>query len=42
MPWANIFDPFRVVKYRDETFKEEYASILKKYNAEYDERYVWD
>jgi len=26
----------------DKTFKEEYASILKKYNAEYDERYVWD
>ena len=25
-----------------ETFQEEYRSLLKKYNVEYDERYVWD
>jgi len=24
------------------TFQEEYRSFLKKYNVEYDERYVWD
>ena len=24
------------------TFKEEYRSFLKKYEVEYDERYVWD
>jgi putative transposase len=24
------------------TFQEEYRALLKKYNIEYDERYVWD
>ena len=24
------------------TFQEEYRAFLKKYNVEYDERYVWD
>jgi putative transposase len=24
------------------TFREEYLKILKKYNVEYDERYLWD
>jgi REP element-mobilizing transposase RayT len=24
------------------TFQEEYRALLKKYNVEYDERYVWD
>ncbi len=24
------------------TFQDEYRSFLKKYNVEYDERYVWD
>ena len=24
------------------TFKNEYKAVLKKYNVEYDERYVWD
>lgn len=24
------------------TFKEEYLAFLKKYNVEYDQRYVWD
>lgn len=24
------------------TFKEEYLAYLKRYNIEYDERYVWD
>ncbi len=24
------------------TFQEEYREFLKKYNVEYDERYVWD
>ena len=24
------------------TFQDEYRAILKKYNVEYDERYVWD
>jgi len=24
------------------SFKEEYSGFLKKYNLEYDERYVWD
>jgi putative transposase len=24
------------------TFQDEYRTILKKYNVEYDERYVWD
>ncbi len=24
------------------TYKDEYISFLKKYNVEYDERYVWD
>jgi len=24
------------------TFQEEYLAFLKKYNVEYDERYIWD
>ncbi len=28
--------------HRKKTFQEEYRSFLKKYNVEYDERYVWD
>ena len=24
------------------TFQDEYRAFLKKYNIEYDERYVWD
>lgn len=24
------------------SFKEEYISFLKKYNIDYDERYLWD
>lgn len=28
--------------HRKKTFQTEYRSILKKYNVEYDERYVWD
>lgn len=28
--------------HRHKTFQEEYLSLLKKYNVEYDERYVWD
>jgi putative transposase len=24
------------------TFQDEYRSFLKKYNVEYDERYVWE
>ncbi len=28
--------------HRKKTFQEEYLSFLKKYNVEYDERYVWD
>ncbi len=28
--------------HENKTFKEEYSGFLKKYNVEYDERYVWD
>lgn len=28
--------------HRKKTFQEEYIAFLKKYNIEYDERYVWD
>ena len=28
--------------HRKKTFKDEYRDFLKKYNVEYDERYVWD
>lgn len=28
--------------HRKKTFQDEYRSILKEYNIEYDERYVWD
>ena len=28
--------------HRVTTFKDEYRAFLKKYNMEYDERYVWD
>lgn len=28
--------------HRTKTFKEEFRAFLKKYNVEYDERYVWD
>ena len=28
--------------HRKMTFKEEYLKFLKKYNVEYDEKYVWD
>jgi len=28
--------------HRTKTYKQEYRAFLKKYNMEYDERYVWD
>jgi putative transposase len=28
--------------HRKITFQEEYRAFLKKYNVDYDERYVWD
>ncbi len=28
--------------HRKKTFQDEYRAFLKKYNVEYDERYVWD
>jgi putative transposase len=28
--------------HRNKTFQDEYRAFLKKYNVEYDERYVWD
>ena len=28
--------------HKKETFKDEYRRLLKAYNVEYDERYVWD
>ena len=28
--------------HKKKTFQEEYVAFLKKYNAEYDERYLWD
>lgn len=28
--------------HKKKTFQEEYIAFLKKYNAEYDERYLWD
>ena len=28
--------------HRHQSFQEEYMEFLKKYNVEYDERYVWD
>ena len=30
------------LKTKDVTFQDEYRIFLKKYNVEYDERYVWD
>lgn len=29
-------------RHRNRTFQEEYRDILKRYQIEYDERYVWD
>jgi len=29
-------------RHRTRTFEEEFRAFLKKYNVEYDERYVWD
>ena len=28
--------------HKKKTFQEEYRAFLKKYNVEYNERYVWD
>jgi REP element-mobilizing transposase RayT len=28
--------------HKKKTFQDEYIAFLKKYNAEYDERYLWD
>ena len=28
--------------HRKETFQDEYRAILKKYNVEYEEKYIWD
>ena len=28
--------------HRTESFKDEFRRLLKEYNAEYDERYMWD
>lgn len=28
--------------HKTKTFQEEYIAFLKKYNVEYDERYIWD
>ena len=28
--------------HRKKTFQDEYRAFLKKYNVEYDERYVWE
>jgi putative transposase len=28
--------------HKKKTFQEEYLAFLKKYNVEFDERYVWD
>ena len=28
--------------HRKQTFQDEYRAFLKKYQVEYDERYVWD
>ncbi|MFZ1320855.1 MAG: IS200/IS605 family transposase [Ignavibacteria bacterium] len=47
---VNTSDVDKVVKYIEmqkvhhekKSFKDEYSGILKKYNVEYDERYVWD
>ena len=30
------------VHHEKRTFQDEYIAFLKKYNVEYDERYVWD
>jgi REP element-mobilizing transposase RayT len=46
----NPYEIERVVKYienqhehhRKKTFQEEFIAFLKKYNIEYDERYLWD
>ena len=32
----------QVEHHRKEDFKEEFRRLLKKYNVEYDEKYVWD
>ncbi|MDR2970820.1 MAG: IS200/IS605 family transposase [Bacteroidales bacterium] len=47
---VNPYEIERVVKYienqhehhRKKTFQEELLAFLKKYNIEYDERYLWD
>ena len=38
---ANYIDR-QVELHQHKTFKEEYGEFLKKYNIEFDERYVWD
>ncbi len=32
----------QVEHHRKEDFKEEFRRLLKKYNVEYDDKYVWD
>ncbi len=32
----------QVEHHRKEDFKEEFRRLLKKYNVEYNEKYVWD
>ncbi len=32
----------QIEHHRKKTFQEEYLAFLKKYNIEYDEKYVWD
>jgi hypothetical protein len=44
---SNINQLFRYIRNQTEhhqkvSFKDEFRAILKKYNVEYDEKYVWD
>ena len=45
--WSQLDDLVRYIEHQEEhhrikTFQEEYRELLKKYQVEYDERYVWD
>ena len=41
-PWKGIPASVQEAHHKKETFQEEFLRILKKYQAPYDERYLWD
>jgi hypothetical protein len=42
LPNAIVYVTEQEAHHRQHTFKEEFLAFLKRYNVEYDERYIWD